>query len=311
MRALDADAPVGDLATRDGSASADHPGARGSGDLAPVPPSIGMPATAKATTRIRVISEALRDPARSQPAPGKPDGAHRCLGRPRRRSAARTPGGARPAPVSRTRDARLGSPSRGWPTLPGLSSAAALGQARVVGPGSGSTGSISVALGWRPRQAGPGQVGVAEEARTRSGRCRQVGARPPGRRDVLPGRVARAAVDQREVAPIAAVRAVAASQSRVVRPDHRRGPLHRRPRVLVELLDLVRRRSRPGRGCRARRARPARAGGPRPRPGRGHSRRRRPGARSRQPDRFGSRTASRARRLAWMSERTATRIGRG
>ena len=89
--------------------------------------------------------------------------------------------------------------------------------------------------------------------------------------------------------------------------DGRPGPLHGRPGLRVEPVDLDR---ADGRGvvvaADADRAR-ARPAGRRRRPAPGRSRRRHRGARWRRPTPTWASTASRATRLLWMSERTAIR----
>ena len=79
----------------------------------------------------------------------------------------------------------------------------------------------------------------------------------------------------------------AASQARVVSEMAVAGPLHRRPGLGVEPVDLDRRRWPPRRGCRGRRSRRARRAARRRHPARGRSRRRRRGARRRRPTRSG------------------------
>ena len=119
--------------------------------------------------------------------------------------------------------------------------------------------------------------------------------------------IARTAVDEASVAFAAAGRQGAEPGPRRVRDPADR-PLDRRPGVGVEPVDLAPAEGRkvviagdPDRADRAAAGRPRR-------PVRGRSRRRRRGARRRRPDPAAASTASRATRLAWMSDRTATRI---
>ena len=184
--------------------------------------------------------------------------------------------------MSSSSQAARGSPSRGWPTLPGLSS-----QPPLARSSSGAVAGLG-ALGRRRGSplggAGEeeGDVGVADQpdplllrVEPRFGLLE--------REHVLPDRVARRGVEEAD--PGAARRAARgrAGTSSVGSRDSLPGPARPRP-------PRSRRRSRcrarpapPGRGCRPGRARSARGSAPRRRRARPRSRPRRRGTRSPRP----------------------------
>ena len=209
--------------------------------------------------------------------------------------------------MSSSSQAARGSPSRGWPTLPGLSS-------QRPSPRS----SFSPSSAWPPRVSpGPPSSGPGEEERdVRVADQRQplrldlhAGVRLLDREHVLPDRVAGRGVEEADALALQAVGLELARNSSVALADLVPGPLDRLRRGLREggdvelaehrevvVADQAERRSARGPGrCR--------------RPGRRRSRPRRRGTRSPRPgaSRRSARTASSAGRLAWMSVITATR----
>ena len=243
MGALDADPLVAGLAAGDGAAAADH----------------------RVTARTRGARRGAPGGRGGPSPPGPP----RC----RTRSAARS---RSRRPVSSSIQPAVGIPSRGWPTLPGLSSTR---RPSNVEPRAGARAhrlEAPVLL-----DVGDGEVGVAVQARAGAeGRHRRAGDRRRG--DVLPGRVARAAVDQQEPLALEGLGLRGEPGARLV-GDGVAGPLRRPPGVDVELTRSRGRRWPPRRGCRGRRSRPAPGAARRPRRGGGRSPRRRPGATPRRP----------------------------
>ena len=213
-------------------------------------------------------------------------------GRPAARIAAWTAGdvvGARDARSrvaasgSSTRYDASGSPSRGWPTLPGLTSARPAAEAEVCPPLAGSTicRRSSGQEAERHRDVGvavQADVGlehgqVLEGDRRRSRRTRGSGRAGCRGRGVIRSMVWRSGR--------------ADSQARVVAVDRVAGPFRGRARLRVEPLDLAARPAPRRRGCRARRPHRPRSAERRRRPDPGRSRRRRRAARRRRPYRRG------------------------
>ncbi len=166
---------------------------------------------------------------------GSPTCPHRRLdGRARRRRRdARCPS---PASVSSSSQPARGSPSRGWPTLPGLTSSRSP-------PSSATNGAIvgAVASGHAIRALRPGdrQMGVAEQPERRRAACSRLARAIAAVSDVLPDRVARAAVDEERVRLARGSPGRARSQSTVAGEIRPRVHSIAALRVVVEPVDLA------------------------------------------------------------------------
>ena len=167
-------------------------------------------------------------PRRASP-PGRP----RCR---RRRGAS----GPSPASVSSSSQPARGSPSRGWPTLPGFTRTRSAPARARNGASSGKT----LADPAPSRASTPSADGCGRRGRAAS--ARMLEARPGDRRgqDVLPGRVARAAVDEDDPRLGRGCPAGPPASSPVPARSVP-GPLDRGPRVVVEPVDVERAGRRP------------------------------------------------------------------
>ena len=199
---------------------------------------------------------------------------------------------------------RSGSPSRGWPTLPGFISARRPPSSQLrARPGPDELDPAAVL------EPGDGDVGVAVQpdrgspARARFARATaaEVTYSQSGSRG-LPWTSSQPSIARRSGSADSHASVAGPIAARVHSMARRASGLNQ---SISDAAAAPRRR-----GCRGRRWRRRRAGGRRRRRDPARSRRRRRGARSRPPSPASSRTASRARRLAWMSDRTAIRMGR-
>ena len=212
---------------------------------------------------------------------------------------------ARLASLSITSQAARGSPSRGWPTEPGLS--------RRRGPPRSTSCPPSALPPEEPRRRRSASSSATWLCPTRTSGAVVAAKLSPGRvlgEDVVPDRVAWAAVEELD----ARARSPAARAS-----QERAGVvLQRRPASSAAAAPASSAngdrsgssRARPDRGCRRGRGPPVPARSRCTRSAAARSRPRRRGTRSRRtrPRRSSASTASSACRFAWTSERTATRM---